>query len=202
MSINAERSEPHPERFRLSADPAPDGPWQPLNPDETEVRRTSSGRWEVENRVGGGTFAVRHQPGRPGVDLRETPWLHIPLKGDRDTRLGVHLQVGGKPFYFPVTSPRESTHSLLVPCLEQAEAEDTYRRAAFTPEELRDLLVPGRQAAGEVVLDLRAIAKSVRDPVLQSVTVGNSSNEGYLLLGVGGNPPGSSYVIGAPQWRK
>ncbi len=202
VSVNAEESVSRPELFRLPAEPLSQGIWQPLNPDEVTVKRLPSGRWKAVNQIGGGCFALRcHFPGK-GVDLNATPRLTLPFKRGRHTRVGIHLQVSGKSFYYPLTAPTKGLRYLLTPQFENAEPEKIYRQAFFTEEEVKQFLVPGRANNSEVTLDLRQLARKLKPARLESITVGNSSNHEYLLLGAGGNPPGSTYIVGKPKWRR
>ena len=202
VSINAESVEPRPELFRLPdrRQPAKRG-WQALNPDQVSVKSLASGNWRVENRVGGNTFAVRCTFPGDGVDLRDEPWVLLPLKCDRQARVGIHLQISGESFYYPYTSSTEQLRYLLTPQFEELEPEKIYRQKLFTADDVRAFQIPGRHTSSLVTLDLRELVRTKKLYRLQSITIGNSSNHQYLVLGAGGNGPGATYTVGKPKWR-
>lgn len=200
VSVNAERSVPKPSEFQLRPEPLEVGDWVACNPDEVDVRRMGSGRYEATNRFGGGTFALRWQAPGPGINLRRTPYLRLDLKPDRDTRVGLHVEISGRSFYYPLTSPTAGIRGLLTPEYEARPPDSLYRATPLTEEEIKALLLPGRHNSTEVRLDLRQAIRGLDDPRLTSITVGNASTAGYLHLGGGGNPPGAQYVVGEPDF--
>jgi hypothetical protein len=200
VSINAETSRPRPHEFQVRPEPIGDGPWRALNPDEVAVKRLGSGRCQVTNRFGGGTFAARWFAPGPGIDLRKTPYATLSLKTDREVKVGLHVEISGRSFYYPLGSGPAGIRGLLTPEYEQRDADPLYRAKPFTEETLKPLLLPGRDNRTEVRLSFRDAIRGMPNPRLTSITVGNASNAGYLLLGAGGNPPDSSYIVGEPQF--
>jgi len=202
VSINAERRESRPELFRCPADPPPKAPWEVLNQDEVELRQLPSGRWKATSRVGGGTFALRHVFGGDGIDLKQNPWVMIPVQCGKGTRVGLHLQISGNSYYYPLNAPVKGLRYMLTPAYDTADPDIVFKQRELTEEQLKPLLAPGRHNSREVTLDFREFARVRKRARLESVTVGNSSNHEYLLLGAQGNAPGSAYMVGKPKWKK
>ena len=202
VSINAEQAKSRPEFFRQPIRSTPSGKWRPLNPDEVKVKRLGSGGRQATSQTGGGTFALRYIFSGKGADLRQTPWVHLPLKLSRGARVGLHLQVSGHSFYYPLRAPMDGLRYLLTPEYEQREPKLIYRQLEFSKAQVQDFLVPGRHNRTQVTLDLRDLVRKKKVHRLQSITVGNSSNSDYLLLGAGGNGEDESYVVGQPKLRK
>ncbi|MBT3378268.1 MAG: hypothetical protein HN742_38450 [Lentisphaerae bacterium] len=199
VSVNSEQTKERAELFRQPVRSMPSGRWKPLNVDEVKLKRLGGGGWKATNQAGGGTFATRYNFSGKGSDLRDSPWLHLPLKLDRGTRVGVHLQISGKSFYYPLQAPVQGLRYLLTPEFEKREPVAIYRQLEFTEAQMQEFVVPGRHNSTQVSIDLRGIVRQRKGYRLQSITVGNSSNNGYLLLGAGGNDAGESYVVGQPK---
>ena len=202
VAINAEQEEPRHQNFQVRPEPIDQGPWRACNPDEVEVRRLGSGRCKATNRFGGGTFATRWQAPGKGIDMQDTPSLTLNLRCDRDVRLGIHVELSGRSFYYPFTSGTEGIRGLLTPECEARDPAQLYRAKPMGGSELKPLLVPGRHSSATVRLDFRSIARALPEATLTSITVGNASNADYLLLGAGGNPPDASYTIEEPKFAR
>jgi len=187
--------------FRVRADENEQLLWYALNPDEVTVNPTAGGRYRVENQVGGSTFAVRCRIGENGAPLTNKTQLIVPIKLDRDVRVGVHVQISGQSYYFPYAAPETGLRYLLTPDYETAPPTRVYRQPFFTEDQVKKFRLPGRVTTTTVVLGLRELLRDIKDPVLESITIGNSSNHDYLLLGGGHNPAGSTYTVGRPQLR-
>ncbi|MBN2451142.1 MAG: hypothetical protein JXR77_12180, partial [Lentisphaeria bacterium] len=201
VSINAEHSENRAAAFTMPAAPLPEGPWLPLNPDEVTVTERG-GQWQAVNENGGGTFGLRCVLPRGGVEIDRNSRLILPLRLDRDTRVGIHVQVSGRSFYYPLTSSTERVRGLLTPEWEGRAPDAVFRVGMIGKDAMKELLLSGRHSSNEVVLGLgTAAAAGNGRGVLESVTLGNASNEDYLLLGAAGNPPGSALVVGLPEVR-
>ena len=179
--------------------------WRPLVRDA--VRLTAGpgpGFTTVTNAFGGGFFAVRHLPERP-IDLRQTPRLTLPLRLGPGTRVNLHLEIGGKPYVVRLgETPLAGMKALLVPGAERGEC--------FRLEVIPESVIRARYCLAELPADqeslqldllgaLQKLNSDAVEPILTCMTVGNSSNAGYLLAGGGGNEAGSSYRIGPPTFR-
>jgi hypothetical protein len=202
VSINAQRSTPRPHEFQVRPESLETGEWTARNPDEVAVRQLGSGRWEATNRIGGGPFALRWTAPGQGIDLRNNPFLQLDVRTDRDTKVGLHVEISGKSFLYPFTAPAEGIRGLLTPEYEARPPERLYRARAMTAEEIKPLLLNGRHHSTEVRLDLRDAILGMPEPRLTSITIGNASTAGYLHLGTDGNPAGAQYTIGTPEFRR
>jgi len=203
VAVNAERGVPRSEIFRVpvSMDQDQNSIWQRLNRDEVQVQRDRSGAWRVTNLIGGGTFAVRHDYGENAPALRRYRQLVLPLRADANARIGIHLQISGRSFYYAYTAPRQRLRYLLTPAFEQADPNLVYRQSFFTADELRAMELPGRHTSSQVVIDLDQLVRQNPDARLESITIGNSSNADYLMLGAGGNPVDCWYALGQAHLR-
>ena len=180
--------------------------WAPLVRDAVQLTTDPDTRLtQVRNTNGGGFFAVRHVPENP-VDLRQTPLLELPLRLGDETRVSLHLEIGGKPFVVRLgDSPLAGIKAFLVPGSEKGECfqlqplpESTVRARHCLAE------VPAPEGALRIDL-LAALRKLVGErvePVLTCLTVGNSSNSRYLMAGNGANVAGSTYSVGPPRFSK
>jgi hypothetical protein len=179
--------------------------WEPLVRDT--VRLTAGpgpGLTTVTNAFGGGFFAVRHVPEHP-IDLRQTPRLTLPLRLGPGTRVNLHLEIGGKPYVVRLgDTPLAGIKAFLVPGSEKGEC---FRLDAIPEAEVRARCCLAEVPAGEESLQLdllkalRTLTGNSVEPILTCMTVGNSSNAGYLMAGGGGNEAGRSYSIGPPTFR-
>lgn len=202
VAINAERSIPKPHEFQVPPESIQPSDWNALNPDAVAVRRLGSGRHEATNRIGGGAFALRWQAPGEGIDLRRTPYLRLDLRADRDTKVGIHVEISGRSFFYPFTAPTGGMRGLLTPEYEARPPEQLYRAKPMPEDAVGQFLVNGRHHGTEVRLDLRDAIRGIPEPRLTSITIGNASTADYLHLGAGGNPPGASYTVGIPDFRQ
>lgn len=201
VSINAERRKNEADRFLVDTAPQADTLWAPLNLDEVNVTATAGGKCRALHRSSGGTFAVRCRAPGKGLSLATAPVVTVPIKCNGDVRVGIHVQVSGVSYYYPYTSSLQGIRGLLTPQFENLAPDAIFRQKPFTEDEMKRFLVPGRHNSTEVTLDFREIARKLGDPRLESITVGNSSNEDYRMLGADGNPRGAEMVLGTPSSR-
>ena len=190
----------------LYVTPSSPSPWVPLRRDTVTLSHDpeGTGLTRVTNRSGGGFFAVRWTP-PAAVDLQATPVLLLPLRLGAGATVNLHLAIGGRAFLLRLgDTPLGATKALLVPESEKGECF-----------QLPDLPMPAlerRYGLGTAVpedgllrLDLgprlRALERPPTALTLSSITIGNSSNAGYLLAGHGGNQAGAWYAVGAPEFR-
>ena len=202
VSVNAEQTKTRPEGFQLKPEPATRTAWQARNPDEVEVRRLGSGRCKTTNRFGGGSFAVRWQAPGAGVNLQRTPYLTLDMKRDRKVNVGIHVEIAGRSFYYPLTSGTDAIRGLLTPEYEARDAEKLYRAKPLTAAAMKPLLISGRHTSNAVHLDFRTIARALPKARLTSITIGNASNADYLLLGAKGNAQDATYTVGSPKFSR
>jgi hypothetical protein len=190
----------------LYVTPSPESPWVPLRRDTVALGADpeAQGLTRVVNRTGGGFFAVRWTPPSP-VDLRATPILELPLRLGPGATVNLHLAIGGRAFLLRLgDAPLGATKALLTPESEKGECfqlgdlptpmlEQRFGLGAAVPE------------AGLLRVDLGARLQAVERPptalALTALTLGNTSNAGYLLAGHGGNPAGAWYAVGVPAFR-
>lgn len=175
--------------------------WKPLYPDAVITRETDEGI-EVENPSGGGTFAARTTT---QADLSKTPILEIPLRLDEDAKVNLHLEIGGRPRVVRISAPLKEMEYLLTP---GAEKVPQMGRAVIRDGALKAILL-GEAALRDGILRVdvgghfRARGIPIAAGTTQiSLTIGNSSNAGYLLAGFGGNHAGTTYCAGKPKWTK
>jgi hypothetical protein len=200
----AEQIDWQPHNFYVT--PSSPSPWVPLRRDTVTLSRDpeGTGLTRVTNRGGGGFFAVRWTP-PAAVDLQATPVLQLPLRLGAGATVNLHLAIGGRAFLLRLgDTPLRATKALLVPESEKGECF-----------QLPDLPMPAlerRYGLGTAVpedgllrLDLGARLRALERPppalTLSSITIGNSSNAGYLLAGHGGNQAGAWYAVGVPEFR-
>ncbi|MBT3380207.1 MAG: hypothetical protein HN742_43275 [Lentisphaerae bacterium] len=180
--------------------------WQPLVAAAVRLETDPDGRLTtVTNTFGGGFFAVRQVPDAP-IDLRKRPRLQLPLRLGPGVRVNLHVEIGGKPFIVRLgDSPLEGMKAFLVPGSETGEcfqlrpiSESTVRRRHLLAE------LPGDVALLELNLlkAFRELAGAGVEPLLTCLTIGNSSNAGYLMGGNGANEADSAYQVGAPTFTE
>ncbi len=179
------------------------GPWTALKRDRVAVARSprSIRRWRATNLRGGGFFAVRHTPAEP-VDLARYPVLELPLELG-DAKVNLHLQVDGRSCLLPLSQPDcDSLKALLTPPNETGEC---FRLSDLDDHKLAQLrLAAARPRNGVLRVNLlEQLARRghpSRTPRLESLTLGNAANPGYILAGGGGNAAGSWYEAGTPSF--
>jgi len=199
VRVAAEQKQWRPERsWGDPSEPVPG--WEPLEPGAVRLLRWRDGA-RVINRAGGGTFAVRWIGGP--VELTETPVLELPFEAGPGARVNLHLQVSGHGYLLPLTAPVEHTPAVLCPAWFSVPTARAFLHMVTQPElPAGQVLEPAAVSGGRVRVDLaRALrGRAGPAPVLESLIVGNSSNDGYLLAGFGGNAPGDEYRVGTPLW--
>jgi len=172
--------------------------WKPLHPDAVLLRETVRGL-EVRNPAGGGMFAVR---AHTQVDLSSTPILELPMRLDPDAKINLHLEINGRPWVVRISSPLQNMEYLLTPSAEKAFL---YGRPVIKGARLKSMML-GDAAPSEGVLriDIGGMLKqkNVSTTGIKQITltIGNSSNAGYLLAGFWGNHAGTTYCVGEPKW--
>ncbi|MBN2451810.1 MAG: hypothetical protein JXR77_15585 [Lentisphaeria bacterium] len=180
--------------------------WRALVQDSVALSaEPDTGLVRVTNAFGGGFFGVRWVP-PTAIDLGETPCLELPLRLGRDVRVSLHLEIGGRPFLVRIGEcPLAGMKAFLVPGSERGEC--------FQLPVLPESTVRSHSCLAEVSGDepllrldlleaLQRLGRGSVTPGLTCLTVGNSSNAGYLMAGNGGNPAGSTYRVGMPVFRK
>ena len=114
----------------------------------------------------------------------------------------------GKPYLLQHNAPVSRTKSLLTPAFETGE-QFQKRELDFQGRDKTLLLgaTGGPEYAGgtanirfDILQALRV--HGIEGGELRSMTVGNTSNEGYLLAGFGGNPAHSGYELGEPEFHR
>ena len=178
--------------------------WRPLVRDSVLLTSgPDSSLLRVTNTSGGGFFAVRHEPRRP-VDLTKTPILKLPIRLGENIAVNLHLHIGGRSSFVRLgDAPLAGMKALLTPEFERGECFQL--RTIPEAEIRRSRCLAEVPAHGDVVrIDLLERIDSLPGvrptPTLTSLTVGNSSNEDYLLAGRGRNMAGSYYLVGEPAF--
>jgi hypothetical protein len=204
VSSSAERMDVEPHILYVRED-APSC-WQPVLKDGVLLSAgPGPGLTRVTQQVGAGFFAVRHTPPQP-VDLRTRPIFELPLSVEDGTRVAVHFFIGGQSFILDVgKAPLNGIKSFLTPQYERGEC---FRLPAFSEQELRRNSSLGQVDIedGLVRIDLLAALGKLgafsggRQPLLEMVALGNTSNSDYLLAGSAGNAAGASYAVGVPRF--
>jgi hypothetical protein len=176
--------------------------WSSLDPFRVRLEPAPAGSIRVRNLFGGGAFAVRWELKTP-VNLAQQPRLRLPFQAHGGAKVNLHAVIGGRPMIFGVNAPTSETHRIL--------GYDLYPSIsflAFAAVNLEAPLVEERgfldEEKGVIEVNLLAEAKRrfpyIAEPTLTSLVVGNSSNEGYLLVGFGGNTSESWYELGPAQF--
>jgi hypothetical protein len=190
-----------------STDTAAQSVWKPRLADSVKVTAQSGSlNTRVTSTVGGGHFAVRHQPKTP-VNLAETPILELPVRLGKGASVNLHLYVSGESFMVQVgDSEYENCKALLTP---EYESGEMFRISRIPDSQLRHRLVLASvDGDGVMRLDLPKLINAARpwgkrdDWQLSHLTVGNSSNTDYLLAGNTANKAGAWYDIGTPVFKK
>ena len=178
--------------------------WHPLLKDSVRLSLDeASGMTTVTRNVGAGFHAVRYTPQTP-IDLAKTPLLELPLVLDGKTRLNIHLHIGGRSCLLQLNAPTEGMKSLLTPEFEKGECFQLPDLSEFRLN-LRHLLGTAGTEDGVLRVNLAQSLAKLRqphpEPSLTAITLGNTSNKGYLLAGSKGrNVAGSSYQVGVPKF--
>lgn len=201
-SLARATSIPHPHLMFVPGD-AP-SPWEPLTPDELIISRSErSGFFKVTSNTGAGFKGLRYTWLEP-VDLHERPVLTLPLSLTGETAIHLYLQIDDASHLLRIYGPISNLKGMLTPVQETA---DRFRGGTYSEVDVRrDWLLHEQTPAAELLqvnlLELlREDDKADGPLLLQSVTLGNTSNTNYLLAGNGGNRAGSFYLVGIPVMR-
>lgn len=203
VSSSAEEISWHPEV--LSVPPAEefsDG-WKPLAVDELRVVEETGGTTTFARTVGAGFGAVRLTLPEP-LPVASAPILDLPLAVPEDVALHLHVHTTAGSFLVPVTAPLDGMKALLTPEFERGEC---FRLPTLDEETLRQryLVHEITFAEGRLHGDLgRGIARlrqgKAAEARILSLTLGNSSNQDYLLAGWQRNRAGSRFSVGQPRF--
>lgn len=201
----AENIERNPRVLYVQSDTA-NSPWRPQPTDSATVRATETpGVYKVKHNVGAGFFAVRYTPEKP-TDLVETPIVEFPYHPGSRTALNLHVAVNNRSFIIRINAPLTGMKSFLTPEYEKGECFQL-RTKSINRIKSRNLLLSVRPRNGIIKLDLgkalRQLGVSHPQLMLQSITLGNTSNDNYMLAGgTGQNRAGAHFLVGTPQFRK
>ena len=175
--------------------------WKAAVPGTVTITPAAGRVVRVRNPLGGGTFAVSRIE---QVDLAETPILALPLRLDKDTRVNLHMERNGRAWVVRIAAPLEGMEYLLGPAADKAFP---YGRPVLKGRTLARVHLADREPDDGILrvnvggmLKEKGISVGGTSPI--ALTVGNSSNQGYLLAGFTGNHAGTSYWIGAPTWKR
>ncbi len=178
------------------------GTWRPLLQDAILVRPGS--RAELTRftaNIGAGPFAVRWTPLQP-VDLARTPILELPLEIGPETRVQLHVFAAERSFLIPIYKGGvKGMKVLLTPEYERGEM---FQLKTLDPAiVIREKELFGDYDGQRLRIDLlkELHRRGVESPCLQSLTLGNSSNENYLLAGNEANKAGAWYEAGEPVFK-
>ncbi len=195
----AEKRTATPERALVFGRSEADLPWRPAFPDAVIMRRSGPGV-TVENPFGGGIFAVRRAC---DVELSQTPVLELPLRVGDAAKINLHVEISrGRGRLVGVAGPVAGTSWLLTP---SAERGLQYGRREYRGRWLKHLYLGDVAVQDDLLrLDLGQLLESrglrSRGPRSIVLTLGNSSNQDYLMAGLGGNRAGATYWVGEPRW--
>ncbi len=186
-------------------DDAP-APWCPLPRDSAVLtREEDTGLVSVTATSGAGFHALRHTPEKP-VDLEAMPVMSLPLALEPRTIVNLHLFVGGASYLLEISAPVPGMKSLLTPDYERGEC---FRVPLLEKSTVKTVHHLGRAQPldGLMRIDLRdRIGRMTNRPpqlVLTAMTLGNTSNDGYLLAGGtngAANAAGPLMRVGTPTF--
>ena len=129
--------------------------------------------------------------------------LVLPLEVPSDVALNLHIQTSVGSFLVPVTAPIAGMKALLTPDFEKGECfrlptlhESTVRQRYLISEStFADGVL--RCELGRGIARLRGTATGVQ---ILSLTLGNSSNQDYLLAAATANQADRRFTVGEPQF--
>lgn len=130
--------------------------------------------------------------------MQETPILELPLQVS-GAKVNLHIQIGSATYLVAISAPTGQMMNCLKP-----KALARFSRSYLRADNGLKLIGSARPVAGLLVINLGEMINavgSVPGSTMVTLTVGNSSNEEYLLVGTSGNPKGTRYTIGMPTWR-
>ncbi|MDT8391843.1 MAG: hypothetical protein RRC34_15180 [Lentisphaeria bacterium] len=177
--------------------------WKPLITDSVEISPVAGqgARWRVAAAAGAGFQAVRYRPDRP-VDLSKTPILTLPFKPEETKNVHVFMTISGRSYMVQARGATTKMKSLLTPQYEKGEC---FRIPEISPSILERRMILGGDDCRDGVLTINlaeAVMKRDGPPgemILTDITIGNTSNEDYLLAG-NGNPAGGAFTVGVPEF--
>jgi len=187
-------------RLMYVADDAPSD-WTPLVRDSLQLQHQDGpAHTRATATVGSGNMALRYTPAET-IDLGKTPILKLPVDPG-EMALGLHMVIGGHACLVQLGAPLSGMKALLVP---EAERGECFKIPVLDDDLVRKkhLLATAVPADGRIQLDLLECWTKLAlpaEPILSSLTIGNSSNADYLLAGRGGNRSGGTYAVGTPQF--
>jgi hypothetical protein len=162
----------------------------------------ATGVTTAQHTIGTGSFALRWQPSVP-VDLRRTPVMELPIAFDDSVAVNLHLAINGRSWVVRVNAPTDGMKAVLTPEFERGEC---FQLPVMSPDRVAQVLLADAPPVNGVIrLDLLRCLEPrgvTGTPVaLETLTVGNTSNTGYLLAGHGGtNPAGAVIRLGTPTF--
>jgi hypothetical protein len=175
--------------------------WQPLLRDSVTLTAENGERHtRVTPTVGAGRQAVRHIFDPP-VDIATKSTLTLPLEIAESAKLNVYAQISGVPYVIPLTSPLSKMRGMPTPAFDLKESY----HSNYLPESLlkRRRLTHFAHKNGRLFVNLKRslsdLGVALDRAMLESLTIGNSSNAGYLMAGAWGNTTASSYAVGTPE---
>ncbi len=176
--------------------------WHPLHTDALRVAGENERTTTFERTTGTGFGAVRYESQPPWI-LAGKPVLELPLEVPPNVALNLHVQTSVGSFLIPVTAPITGMKALLTPDFEKGEC---FRLPTLEENAVRQLfLIEGSTYAdgllrcnlSQGIARLRGTAEGVQ---VVSLTLGNSSNEDYLLAGSTKNQAGGRFTVGKPRF--
>ncbi len=175
--------------------------WQPLLADSVTLSKLEGfANTLVTANVGAGFFAVRYRLPKP-VDLYKQPLLELPLDVPDNVKVNIHLEVDHKAYLVKATAPLGGSKALLCPEFERRPEQ--FRIPTISTHEMTVQRLVATVSGGSLIrFNLREFLweRGHRGRfLLTSITIGNSSNENYLLTGNGANNAGASYAVGTPK---
>lgn len=178
--------------------------WVPLKHDSVVLTQSpTSGFTRVTSTVGGGFFATRYTLS-PAVDLSRTPVMTLPLNISYEAAVNLHADIGGTAYVIPLTAPLSEMKALLTPEFEHGESfqiPTLDESDVLQTRYLRNAHMTRGSLSVDLLAALESAGKKCEKPELRSITIGNSSNLGYLLAGPNGrNTAGAWYEVGTPEF--
>ena len=192
--------------------------WTPLLHDAVTLRKDAT-MTKVTANVGCGEFAVRHLF-RPTVILRRTPILELKTSIPKSARINAYLQIDDKAYVIKLNAPIAGCKALLTtefepisdPTLttmddlyEDMLQTETFQRKPIPKAVMKRerLLASLPRTESLLRLNVAEALKRLKHKglgLVRSITIGNSSNQGYLQAGIGGNHSGVTYSLGKPKF--
>ena len=174
--------------------------WKAVRP-ESVILEPAGERTRVTNAGCGGPFAVRTYS---QVDLNRTPVLELPLELSSGAMVNMHLEIDRRPYILRISAPVTWMPFPLVPGPHE---NGGFTRTMLSRQEVEHMLLGEASPVNGVLrVNLAELLKPKGHQYDKAgiivVTIGNSSNKGYLMAGFGGNRAGASYAVGKPKWTE